>query len=194
MRLFKWNAYLETQISSIDDQHKKLVNLINKLGEYISKTSKDENIENNILVRNLIEELLNYTKYHFSEEEILMKKNNIHKDHTILHKYRHGQFITEIEDINKKKNLKYVDLIEIFNYLILWLSSHILGLDKELALQLISIQNGTSSDDAYISLSRSKSNEESIVKDLLTMVTNLLNKNRELLTKNRELEQLIDQI
>lgn len=194
MELFKWNNFLETEITSIDDQHKNLVNLINKLGSYISRTSKDEYIQNNPIVTNILEDLLKYTKYHFSEEETLMKANNICNDHVKMHKFKHKQFIIEIEEIHNKRNLKYIDLVEIFNYLILWLSSHILGLDRELAIQIKSIKKGMSSNDAYTTLTKSNSNEESIIQTLLNMISNLLIKNRELLYKNRELELLVDKI
>ena len=63
--IFPWNPQLETGIAIIDDQHRNLVILLNKLGQqYVQGVSKQANEQ-------ILKELSDYADYHFQTEEAI---------------------------------------------------------------------------------------------------------------------------
>lgn len=123
----KWTRDNSVLIEKMDDQHKVLFDITNKMGNVIlnSKDNKDSLID-------IITELLNYTKKHFSEEEEFLDKSNYSK-HEIAHqKGQHKIFISKInqfkldlEEHNKKPS------IEMIEFLRDWLINHIDVEDKK---------------------------------------------------------------
>ena len=68
---FEWSDDLGVGIDVIDEQHRTLVDLINRLyEEIITKGSSNENQEE------ILEELIRYAIYHFDFEEELLHKNS----------------------------------------------------------------------------------------------------------------------
>jgi len=66
--IFPWNKSLETGIKIIDQQHKILVGLINKVAQNVAYGTTQQEFEDNV------EEVIKYTKYHFQTEEEIWKK------------------------------------------------------------------------------------------------------------------------
>ena len=63
--IFPWNPQLETGIAIIDDQHRNLVILLNKLGQqYVQGVSKQA-------IEHILKELSDYADYHFQTEEAI---------------------------------------------------------------------------------------------------------------------------
>lgn len=61
--IFPWNPQLETGIALIDEQHRVLVNLINRLAQqHVQGASEAE-------VQAILGELADYANYHFRTEE-----------------------------------------------------------------------------------------------------------------------------
>ena len=129
MSLFNWEEFnLSLGIPSIDDQHKKLFSIINKLYE-----SSDSDDINEVL-KGIISELLDYTNYHFSTEIELISQSE-YPDVTD-HKAAHNVFTQEVIHYKKladENKLKTSDCSMIFNYLIKWLSMHIDKIDRKYA-------------------------------------------------------------
>jgi len=121
--LFEWKDEYSVNLITFDDHHRRLVKLINELHTAMSE-KRGQTVVGNIL-KNLIE----YTKYHFSEEERLMKKYN-YKDYT-EHKAEHDAFIKKINDMHERaaKNDSFVT-IELRSFLKDWILKHILVSDK----------------------------------------------------------------
>ena len=68
MAVLKWSESLSVEVASIDEQHKRLIGLINSFYEDLNLgSSKEKMLE-------LIKALKEYTVYHFSTEERYMKK------------------------------------------------------------------------------------------------------------------------
>ncbi len=65
MALIYWTKDLQTGIERVDEQHKKLVDLINELFE--ANRNKDRS-----LVAHVLDELVDYTVFHFKDEEEMM--------------------------------------------------------------------------------------------------------------------------
>ncbi len=122
MDFIKWNEIYSVGISEIDDQHKKLIDIINKLFKGFSEGKADE------IIPDIINELINYTEYHFKTEEDLFNKYNLPEKEK--HIQSHKQFVEKIktwkDNINEKE-LPY----ELMDYLKNWLVNHIMKEDKQ---------------------------------------------------------------
>lgn len=124
MSFITWKDSFSVGVVSIDDQHKKLVEMINQLYQEFYKGITDK------FLSELITELEKYTVYHFSYEEKLMKLHN-YKDFK-EHKAEHEKFIEEIKAY-KEKILKdnKTAVIDFATFLKNWLLKHIMGTDKK---------------------------------------------------------------
>lgn len=111
-------------ISQIDEQHKKLVDLINLLYSHM-KEGKGK-----VVISQVLNELKEYTQYHFNAEEYLMV-HNLYPQHK-EHKAEHDKFVSDIEDLKQKYNSGHKTItIDTFDFLKNWLITHILNLDKK---------------------------------------------------------------
>jgi len=124
MAFINWDDSLSVKINSIDDQHKKLVAMINEFYDSIINRTSNEGL------LKLISEMKNYTVVHFSHEEKLMKQLNY--PDFVEHKKEHDLFVAKVLDVEEKtKSGKLVVSIEITTFLKDWLKSHINGTDKK---------------------------------------------------------------
>ena len=67
--MFLWKMEFELGISSIDDQHKRLLEIGNRINELLINHEEDDDNYDEIFT--VIEELKDYTVYHFNTEEEL---------------------------------------------------------------------------------------------------------------------------
>ncbi|HCT30675.1 MAG TPA: hemerythrin [Bacteroidales bacterium] len=124
MAFLNWTQSLSVKIDSIDDQHKKLFELINKFYEQVSHRTNDENIS--LLIKGMKE----YTQMHFNYEEKYMQQFN-YPEYT-AHKREHDLFIAKVADVEEKFNKgKVVLSFEITSFLKDWIKSHIQVSDKK---------------------------------------------------------------
>jgi hemerythrin-like metal-binding protein len=120
--LIKWMPELSVGVTELDEQHKKLITLLNKLYSSIKAGSSSKILEN------ILEELTNYTKYHFENEEKYFTRFN-YKD-TKEHIKEHKKFINKIKSLLEKKDSSLVSL-ELLKFLTNWVSNHIVKEDKK---------------------------------------------------------------
>jgi hemerythrin len=132
MSLFHWKTDYEVGIAIIDDQHKVLVHLINKLHHLIETTLEQASFEA------LLQELFDYTRYHFTTEEQLMEDAGYPNDEIERHKKQHQRFVVELNGTQTDlETLTKDDAVIIQNFLVNWLKNHILKVDMDLAEFLI---------------------------------------------------------
>jgi hemerythrin len=127
MKLIPWMQEYNTGIVMIDAQHKRLVDIINKLHDAIQAGSEQETLQS------ILSKLTDYTKYHFDFEEGLLEKLGYAKLEE--HKEEHQEFIHLIEGmaghlLNEKLNTG--DML--LKYLRSWLLNHILIEDMKALL------------------------------------------------------------
>lgn len=119
----KWKEEYSVGILHIDQDHKKLINLLNQF------TTAYDYAMSETFEKDALEELINYTKYHFEREEQLMKEND-YPDFE-AHQKQHREMIQKVEHFVVMYNEKgHEALSEISDYLTLWLINHINGTDK----------------------------------------------------------------
>ena len=124
MTYFTWNEKYSVHIREIDEQHKKLVALINELFEAMKAGQDHEALGKVIAV------LLTYAKSHFATEERLMRDYGYPE--YLVHKQVHDSLSKKVLDLNAEYQAgKPVLTVQLMNFLKDWLINHILGTDKK---------------------------------------------------------------
>lgn len=112
----------------IDGHHKKLVSLINNLAQCLRSTPNE--YKNS--VGKVLKSLLDYTIYHFSEEEKVMGKYKY--PGLAEHKAIHKEFVSKLQSsllpLLQGNEIKTLDF---YNFLYNWLLHHISVADKQWA-------------------------------------------------------------
>ena len=142
--IFPWNKNFETDIKIIDDQHKELVRILNKLAANLA------NLSDKLVLNEIFDELANYADYHFKTEEAIWSKyfkNDIWYEE---HEKTHETFIGDVLALKENKDKKPFDdtIYEIVNFLSKWLAYHILDTDKRMSKVVLLLDKGLSIDDA----------------------------------------------
>ncbi|MBN1184928.1 MAG: hemerythrin family protein [Bacteroidales bacterium] len=123
---FEWSDKFSVGIQEIDDQHKKLISIINHLYTAFLRNSLCEEIED------IMQKLLDYADYHFTTEENYFEEFNY--EHKNIHIEAHNKFIERIKDIKEDvedTNIKISS--SLMNFLRTWLTSHIQVEDQKYA-------------------------------------------------------------
>lgn len=120
----EWSESLSVGIMELDDQHKRLIDLINQLNEAM-KVGKGKDVMGKVLTS-----LVDYTKYHFGTEERLMQTHAYQS--YVIHKKAHDDLTKQAMDLQKKYEAGTLMVtIEVMNFLKDWLSKHIMSTDKQ---------------------------------------------------------------
>ena len=129
--MYKMNPDYLIGIDMMDEQHQVLFDLMEKAQALL----KDENILYKYDdLTNILNGLKDYTQKHFSEEIQLME--SINYPEIEAHKLAHQVFIDKINAFGidfEKISLGTQDkmIVEVLDYLIDWLKTHILDCDKK---------------------------------------------------------------
>jgi len=124
MAFMTWKENYTTKIASIDEQHKKLIDLLNYFYENIRNKSNKE------LIGGIISEMKAYTILHFSHEERLF--NSYDYPESENHKKEHIEFIKKVNDLEAKINKQQIIIsFEVTDFLKKWIKNHILGSDMK---------------------------------------------------------------
>ena len=116
--LIEWSSDLEVGVTIIDQQHLSLVHLINNL--YWAQ--RDKSAAN--VLKDIMEELITYTEFHFSSEEEFMERANYSKLEG--HKKLHLDLIGKVLDFSKKVQTGKADIDQdLMDFLKDWLLNHI---------------------------------------------------------------------
>jgi hemerythrin len=131
MPLLEWNENLEVGVPSVDEQHKKLLALLNELYDAM-QAGKSKAVLGKVL-----KELSDYTIYHFQYEESLFIQTGYraapehNKEHEVLTKL--------LQDVRQKYSDGATPALseEVLNFLRRWLFVHITSSDKKFGPHLI---------------------------------------------------------
>ena len=122
LKPFEWTESLTLGVSSMDQQHHQLIDLINKLVDELNKGEPSN-------IKKQFDTLCQFVVKHFSDEENLMQSEGFPgiETHKVIHKQlleKVGTFASSIENGNLDKN-------GLMSFLTMWLKSHIMGIDKK---------------------------------------------------------------
>lgn len=133
--MFKWQDRFSCGIAEIDKQHKKLF----EIGERIYDTaSLKDDFDHYDELMQALDELVEYTKYHFGFEEMLMQRYNF--SGYAMHKVEHDFFIKKVQKLAAKdmEENQNQTLMEMVHFVADWVSGHILDTDIKYKECLIS--------------------------------------------------------
>jgi hemerythrin-like metal-binding protein len=123
MALFTWNDSYSVKVALCDQQHKKLFEIINQLADAMRLGKGNE------MVSKTVGELLQYTRTHFQQEEVLLKRANYPQ--LTPHQEQHRKFVADVEALLKQtREGRAANSIQVLNLLRDWLANHIQKTDK----------------------------------------------------------------
>jgi hemerythrin-like metal-binding protein len=129
MSYLTWKESYSVGINQIDEQHKMLFEMLNKLYDAMREG------KGKAVLVNLLTELFEYTKYHFKTEEDIITKYNYSK--TKEHLKEHMDLKVKVEKMFEDvKSGKTSFSIELFGFLKEWVTIHIMQKDMLYAQEL----------------------------------------------------------
>lgn len=119
-----WDDAYNTGVHQIDEDHKKLLNMINNLRSSTLCNTGEE------FERRTLQELVDYTESHFEREERLMQENG-YPDYE-GHKAQHDQMAQYAAGFMKRYDEQGNKVLsDVADYLTQWLIQHINGTDMK---------------------------------------------------------------
>ena len=123
MHLIQWNEEMSVHNEEIDAQHKKLIFILNNLQVAVAERQNRE------VLSKIIEELLDYTQYHFSTEEKHL--HLLEPKLAVKHKQEHDYFVGKIKEFKDGyKSGRLLLSLDVLDFLNDWLVNHIMGIDQ----------------------------------------------------------------
>lgn len=125
MPLMTWNEKMSVGVKVLDDDHKRLVALVNELHDAL-KTGHGKDALGKIL-----DSLVTYTKSHFAREEQFFARTNY--PDSAAHKKEHDDLTNQVLQVQAKFNSGASTglSLQVMNFLRDWLTNHIQGSDKK---------------------------------------------------------------
>jgi hemerythrin-like metal-binding protein len=185
--IFPWNENFNTGIPQIDEQHKKLVQLLNRLASYVAFHDGLPDLEQ------IFDELADYAIYHFQEEERIWHQYLPDEAVELEHKRIHQVFVETIAVTKAKIRTTSENIIieELLSFLTRWLATHILENDRFLAAIVINLQSGAAMEDAKTQARERLGGDTKILIDLILSIYDSLSVNT--LSLMRELKYRTEQ-
>jgi len=123
MAVIAWKTVYETGIVALDNEHRQLIDQINRLYEALRDKRSDE------VLTDILAMLQNYTVDHFAHEEKLMAAYGF--SGLEEHRRHHGELIVAIEELKKNASADTGSLAAaLLKLLRTWVLEHIVEVDK----------------------------------------------------------------
>ncbi len=116
-----------TGIPQVDEEHTKIFELAEEVYQLLQDEFRYDKYDDLI---KLVDELKNYTKYHFEHEEEYME--SIDYGAIFIQRAQHKAFIQKLNEfaVNEGDSDHEESIIELLNLITEWLIDHILKMDK----------------------------------------------------------------
>lgn len=126
MSFMVWSDTYKVNLPVVDEQHERLFDLVNEL--YDSVVRGDEQYA----LGNILDELINYTVYHFDTEEKMFE--SYHYPKLEEHKKEHVDLTKQVLSLQEKFYNKEVTITyDVLDFLNEWLKAHTTESDLEFA-------------------------------------------------------------
>ncbi len=125
MPLFTWTETFSVGSPSMDRHHQRLFDIMNRMHDAMKAGEADEKIQS------LIRELIEYTIYHFSEEERLMAQQNYAG--LAAQQRAHRAFVEKMQAYQQEaeQGMAIFVVSKVAYTAMTWLKDHILVMDKQ---------------------------------------------------------------
>ena len=129
MAQFLWTDDLYTGNAFIDDDHRKLIKMVNALFDSMTTGQAND------IISKVLNNLIIYTREHFGREEAEMQR--IRYVASISHKIEHTKLIKQVAELKAAlDDGQRINVLAVSSFLGDWLRNHILMVDKKLAAAL----------------------------------------------------------
>ena len=130
--MFEFTDEYKTDIDFVDDEHKKLFEIIERTYDVINNPFLADKYDS---IVSIIAELKDYTELHFKDEENYMEK--IGYEGLAAQKLAHESFVERLAEINMEEvdDSQHEYLCELIDFLLGWLKNHILKMDKKIPVK-----------------------------------------------------------
>ncbi|MDH5388602.1 MAG: bacteriohemerythrin [Gammaproteobacteria bacterium] len=125
MALFNWSDEYSVSVLAMDNHHKKLFDIMNQMHDAM-KSGTDEDV-----LAKFITELVDYTKYHFGEEERMLEQ--VHYSGIDSQKRAHVAFVDKITEYKNEADggMAIFAVPKVSRLGIDWLKEHIISMDTK---------------------------------------------------------------
>nr|WP_302597221.1 bacteriohemerythrin [uncultured Cellulosilyticum sp.] len=126
--MIQWKESYRIGVDIIDEQHKKLFDLAEEAEEMLELPEHSDKFDE---IVEIVNELRDYVKYHFAEEEKILFEIQYSK--FFKHKVAHNDFVDyiyklDMDEIDRHQNDKILELLRALND---WLVEHVLVEDRQ---------------------------------------------------------------
>ena len=139
--IIKWQDSYSIGIKLVDEQHKELINLTNKL--FTSCILEQDQLTNVFMTT--LHEAVDYVVYHFDTEMKIMERVNY--PHLETHRNEHKKFakevLTQVEDFKSGKTTVPISFV---NFLKNWVLNHVAVSDKKIGDYLVTLKKSGALD------------------------------------------------
>lgn len=189
MDAFQWDDCFATGVATVDQQHHRLIDIMNRFGAMVIKPSQTTRAD----LDRVLDELADYARYHFDDEEALMHASGLDERHIKHHSREHAEFLQDVTRLQAEAvRGRHQEASHLPTYLTNWLAYHILGTDKTMACLIAAVQQGTPQHEAYLAARRGRDPATAmLLKSITTLFNQVKEANRDLLELNQTLETRI---
>lgn len=126
---FAFTDEYRTGVEIIDEEHEELFRIIKRANDLITEELLHDKYDE---IMSVLGELRNYTIRHFHDEEEYME--SINYEGLEIQKKTHEMFVDKLNEINldDMDDNQQQYLIELVDFLLMWLVNHILKMDKKI--------------------------------------------------------------
>lgn len=126
MKVFEWTKEYSVEIPELDGHHQRLFDILNELFELMMAGGATDR-----QIIRLIDELVEYTHYHFDEEEKIMAKMSYPE--LSAHRVHHQQFIQKVKEFHTsaENGMAIFVATKVATIGTDWLKNHILKEDHQ---------------------------------------------------------------
>ena len=186
IEVFPWNKNFETGIPLIDEQHKQLVSLLNKLATSLVRG-------NSIEINGVFDNLTKYAEFHFESEEEIWAEYFGSDSWLSSHQISHSSFLPKVMALKEQEIRKpQTEIIEsIMLFLIRWLAFHIMDNDKRMALLVHNINKGLSFEEAKAAADKKMNGSiRALIETVMTMYDSLSSRTLALMRESHERQKI----
>lgn len=176
-----WSDDLCTGIGAIDEQHRRLISIFNKIASLHPQEANTA-----VQTQSLLRELVEYTHYHFRTEAELMRTWPIDASRCALHLQAHRRFIEFLDRANALAATSPADVTDhLLAFLAQWIMHHIMDVDMRMAREIRALQSGIK---ASPEAPKTQTTHDILIDSVSSLNDSLVQRTFEVLDLNRQLQ------
>ncbi|OYV15157.1 MAG: hypothetical protein CG439_2926, partial [Methylococcaceae bacterium NSP1-2] len=173
IEIFPWDDNFNTGLAKVDEQHRRLVQLLNVLASHVAFRSDIPQWNE------IFDELSDYAVYHLQTEETIWHEFFVDDISEVKHRNSHASFIEEVERLkagqaSKPKSQVVEDALD---FLVRWLASHILESDRYMAYTVLAMKEGMTLNEAKLHAQEQMGGATQTLVDIILSVYSTLSAN-----------------